>query len=130
MCLWVFTFITVVNSHFYYNLSDPDSVLNYTYAMRDYFERTGRWRGSSYIATRWDDRTPKHLVNVIDDIHLPSESRKLQTFGKTCNDGVTICSGQKQCLNCVCTIFPTSRYIGGFVYLANSQCLWSNCKCG
>jgi hypothetical protein len=125
----------ICKSHYTYNLSDPESMLNYSYAKRDYFERTGRWKGSSYNPSKWDDRVQVSIPQ--EDLHVTmyaEATRKLQATSSdstlTCKDGVTVCPAKQTCLDCLCTILAKSQYLGGYVFMANGECIWSNCKCG
>ena len=100
------------------NLEDPDAIDRFVLAQRDAFERASLW-GESYDPTIWRDRR---------------EARRLVELGANngvpCPDGVTSCPANQFCLNCHCTVFPASQYLGGRVILANHACIWSKCTCG
>jgi hypothetical protein len=100
------------------NLEDPDSIDRFVLAQRDAFERAGLW-GENYDPMIWRDRR---------------QARRLVELGAAagviCPDGTTSCAANQICLNCRCTIFPTSQYLGGKVILANHACIWSKCSCG
>ena len=121
---------------YFLNLTDPVSMRNYSYIQRDYFERSGRWAGSTYNPSRWLDRhgSPEEIMRGEDHAAVKAKhaGRKLQASRTTvpCKDGKTYCSPKQVCMSCLCTIFPTSRYMGGHVFMGNNNCIWSDCRCG
>ena len=98
------------------DLRDADAVDMFVYAQRDAFEKAGLW-GESYDPTIWRDRR-RQLADI-----GPSNAI-------VCPDGTTSCQSNQICLNCQCTIFARSEYIGGKLVLANNACIWSKCSCG
>jgi len=130
--MWVLVLLGQIVAHYYYSLDDIESLKNYSYIQRDYFERTGRWQGSSYNPTRWKVRQPLPTGIMHNEVKANHRGRKLQATRVTlpCKDGKTYCASNQICKSCLCTIFPTSRYLGGSVFLANNDCIWSGCQCG
>ena len=100
------------------NLEDPEAIDRFVFAQRDAFERAGLWDESYDPNIWWDRRQARRLVELGAHNEV------------TCPDGITTCPMSQFCLNCQCTIFPSSQYIGGRVILANHACIWSKCKCG